>query len=586
MKANWIRRGKFRDSAASVEPAAHASAKGNIAFEGARKKSGNRARNRLIMAMSCFIGIYAIIGGRLVYYGMQGDEDGGSRGPAVQNLASRPDILDRNGEVLATDIKTASLFAEPRRIIDPDETIELLSTVLPDLDWEQTYRKLKSEAGFVWIKRGLTPRQQSQIMALGIPGVGFRTEKTRFYPGGPTASHILGLVNIDNQGIAGMEKYLDSQGLTDLQSTGLAFQQGLEPVRLSIDLRVQHVVRDELVQAMQRYRAIAAGAVVLNAKTGEVLAMASVPDFDPNNPVHALDKDRLNRMTAGTYEMGSTIKSFTTAMALDAGGATLQSKFDASRPLTIGRQTIRDFHGKGRVLTLPEVFIYSSNIGSAREADLVGIEGHRAFLKRMGLLDRMQTELPEVARPVEPKVWKKVHSITISFGHGMMTTPLQTAVGAAALMNGGKLIPPTFLPRSKEQADALAKQVIRPKTSEDMRYLYRLNAEVGSGKRAEVKGYRVGGKTGTAEKVVNGRYSKDVRFNAFLAAFPMDDPTYIVLTIIDEPKPEEGKASATAGLNAAPMVANIIRRSASFLGVKPDFRQETAPMLVSYEGND
>lgn len=585
MKANWIRRGKFRDSAASVEPAANASAKGSIAFEGARKKSGNRARNRLIMAMSCFIGIYAIIGGRLVYYGMQGDEDAGSRGPAVQNLASRPDILDRNGEVLATDIKTASLFAEPRRIIDPDETIELLSTVLPDLDWEQTYRKLKSEAGFVWIKRGLTPRQQSQIMALGIPGVGFRTEKTRFYSGGPTASHILGLVNIDNQGIAGMEKYLDSQGLTDLQSTGLAFQQGLEPVRLSIDLRVQHVVRDELVQAMQRYRAIAAGAVVLNAKTGEVMAMASVPDFDPNNPVHALDKDRLNRMTAGTFEMGSTIKSFTTAMALDAG-ATLQSKFDASRPLRIGRQTIHDFHGKGRVLTLPEVFIYSSNIGSAREADLVGIEGHRAFLKRMGLLDRMQTELPEVARPVEPKVWKKVHSITISFGHGMMTTPLQTAVGAAALMNGGKLIPPTFLPRSKEQADALAKQVIRPKTSEDMRYLYRLNAEVGSGKRAEVKGYRVGGKTGTAEKVVNGRYSKDVRFNAFLAAFPMDDPTYIVLTIIDEPKPEEGKASATAGLNAAPMVANIIRRSASFLGVKPDFRQETAPMLVSYEGND
>jgi len=586
MNANWIRRGKFRDSGADVEPVA-STAKSDIAFVGARKKSGNRARNRVIMAMTCFMGIYAVIGGRLVYYGMQGDEEAGSRGPAVQNLASRPDILDRNGEVLATDIKTASLFAEPKRIIDPDETIELLSTVLPDLDWEQTYRKLKSGAGFVWIKRGLTPSQQSQIMALGIPGVGFRTEKTRFYPGGPTASHILGLVNIDNQGIAGMEKYLDSQGLTALQSTGLAFQQGLEPVRLSIDLRVQHIVRDELVQAMQRYRAIAAGAVVLNVKTGEVMAMASMPDFDPNNPVHALDKDRLNRMTAGTFEMGSTIKSFTTAMALDAG-ATLQSKFDASRPLRIGRQTIHDFHGKGRVLTLPEVFIYSSNIGSGREAEMVGVEGHRAFLKRMGLLDRMQTELPEVARPTEPKVWKKINSMTIAFGHGMTTTPLQTAVGAAALMNGGKLIPPTFLPRTEEQAAALAKQVVSPKTSEDMRYLYRYNATApgGSGKRATVPGYRVGGKTGTAEKVVNGRYSKDKRFNAFVAAFPMDDPTYIVLTIIDEPKPEEGKASATAGLNAAPMVANIIRRSASFLGVKPDFGQETAPILVSYEDND
>ncbi|PYE90167.1 peptidoglycan D,D-transpeptidase FtsI family protein [Phyllobacterium leguminum] len=556
----------------------------NLAIEGVRKKSGNRARNRLIMAMSCFIGIYAVIGGRLVYYAMQSGEDAGYSGPAVQNLASRPDIVDRNGEVLATDIKTFSLYAEPKRIVDPDETIELLSTVLPDLDWEATYRKLKGGAGFIWIKRGLTPKQQSQVMALGLPGVGFRTEKTRFYPGGPTASHILGLVNIDNQGIAGMEKYIDSQGLTDLQSTGLAAQESLEPVRLSIDLRVQHIVRDELVQALQRYRAIAAGAVVLNVKTGEVLAMGSVPDFDPNNPVNALDKDHLNRMSAGTYEMGSTIKSFTTAMALDAG-ATLKTVFDASRPLRFGRQTIRDFHGKGRPLTLTEVFLYSSNIGSGHEAQLVGVDGHRAFLKRMGLLDRMETELPEIARPVEPKVWKKVHSMTISFGHGMMTTPLQTAVGAAALMNGGKLIQPTFLPRTQEQAAQVAMQVVNPQVSEDMRYLYRLNANAqgGSGKRATVQGYRVGGKTGTAEKVVGGRYSKDVRFNAFVAAFPMDDPTYIVLTIVDEPKPEPGQAAATAGLNAAPMVANIIRRSASFLGVKPDFSQEAAPMLVSYD---
>lgn len=276
--------------------------------------------------------------------------------------------------------------------------------------------------------------------------------------------------------------------------------------------------------------------------------MASVPDFDPNNPVNALDKDRLNRMSAGTYEMGSTIKTFTTAMALDSGKFTLQSKLDATRPLVFGRQTIRDFHGKGRWLTLPEVFIFSSNIGSGREADAVGIEGHRAFLKKMGLLDRMQTELPEVARPVEPRVWKKVHSMTISFGHGMMTTPLQTAVGAAALMNGGKLFNPTFLMRSQAETVALGeKQVVHPQVSADMRYLYRLNATApgGSGKRAAVPGYRVGGKTGTAEKVVKGRYSKDLRFNAFLAAFPIEDPAYVVLTIIDEPKPEQGKFGAT-----------------------------------------
>ncbi|PZO78999.1 MAG: cell division protein [Mesorhizobium amorphae] len=550
-----------------------------IVIEGGRRSSGGKARTRVLLVGVAFMAVYAVIGGRLVYYGMSEPVESG--GPVSRVTASRPDIVDRNGEVLATDIKTASLFGEPRRIVDVDETIEKLATVLPDIHHEQTYNKLKTKAGFVWLKRQLTPKQQADIMALGLPGIGFRTEKRRFYPAGETTSHILGLTNVDNKGIAGIEKFIDEQGLADLQASGLAMPSDLKPVRLSLDIRVQHVVRDVIVDAMQRYHAIAAGAVVLNAKTGEVVAMASVPDFDPNNPFNAHDKDRLNRMSAGLFEMGSTIKSFTTAMALDSGKVTMDSRFDASRPITIGRQTIRDFHGKGRVLTVPEVFIYSSNIGSAREADVVGIEGHREFLHRIGLLERMQTELPEVARPTEPKVWKKVHSITISFGHGMSTTPLQTAVGAAALMNGGFLLPPTFLPRSEQEAASIGKQVVNAQTSADMRYLYRLNAEKGSGKRAEVPGYRVGGKTGTAEKVVNGRYAKDVRFNAFLAAFPMDDPQYIVLSIIDEPKAEKPGMGATAGSNAGPMVASIIRRSASFLGVEPNFEAQDPVALVS-----
>jgi len=549
-----------------------------IVVESTRKTTGGRARNRVLMTMAVFFSIYSVIAGRLVYLGLE--EPARDNGPASRVTASRPDIVDRNGLVLATDIKTSSLFAEPRRIVDADEVIEKLSTVLPDIDVEQTYRKLKNGAGFVWLRRQLTPKQQSDIMALGLPGIGFRTEKRRFYPGKETASHILGLTNIDNQGIAGMEKYIDDQGLADLQASGLAVPGDLKPVKLSIDLRVQHVVRDEVSQGLQRYHAIAAGAVVLDAKTGEVIAMSSVPDFDPNNPYNALEKDRLNRMSAGLFEMGSTIKSFTTAMALDSGKVNMNSTFDASRPIRIGSQTIRDFHGKGRVLTVPEVFIYSSNIGSAKEADVVGIEGHREFLKRLGLLDRMQTELPEVARPTEPRVWKKVHSITIAFGHGMSTTPLQTAVGAAALMTG-KLIQPTFLARTQAEADQVATQVVQDSTVAGMRYLYRLNAEKGSGKRAEVPGYRVGGKTGTAEKVVNGRYSSDKRFNAFLAAFPMDDPKYIVLSIIDEPKAEKPGMGATAGLNAAPIVANIIRRTAAILGVKPEFSHEDAATLVS-----
>jgi cell division protein FtsI (penicillin-binding protein 3) len=553
----------------------------SIVLEGARKATGGKGKTRIVMTMAVFFGIYSVIAGRLVYLGFQNPDL--SSGPQSRVTASRPDIIDRNGEVLATDIKTASLFAEPRRIVDADEAIEKLSTVLPEIDYEQTYNKLKSGAGFVWLQRQLTPKQQNDIMQLGIPGFGFRTEKRRFYPSGETTSHIVGLTNIDNQGISGLEKYIDDQGLADLQASGLAMAKDLKPVQLSIDLRVQHIVRDEIATGMEKYHAIAAGAVVLNVKTGEVVAMASVPDFDPNNPYNAQDKDRLNRMSAGLYEMGSTFKSFTTAMALDSGKVTMESRFDASHPIKIGHQTIHDFHGKNRVLSVPEVFIYSSNIGSAKEADVVGIDGHREFLHRMGILEKMQTELPEVARPTEPKVWKKVNSITIAFGHGVSTTPLQTAVGCAALMNGGYLIEPTFLPRTQEQALAVAKKVVKEKTVEGMRYLYTLNAEKGSGKNARVPGYRVGGKTGTAEKVINGRYSSTVRFNAFVAAFPMDDPQYIVLSIIDEPKPEKPGMGATAGSNAAPIVANIIRRSASMLGVKPDFSHENGATLVSYQ---
>ena len=553
-----------------------------IVVDGARKSSGHQTRNRIILVMIGVCLVYAVIAGRLVQYGIRDLATVASIARGNELLASRPDLLDRNGNVLATDIRTVSLYAQPHKITDPDEVIERLATVLPEIDARTVYRKLKSQSQFQWLRRQLAPKQQSDILALGIPGVGFRPEKRRFYPGGPTASHIVGHVNIDNKGIAGMEKYVDGQGLADLAAAGLTIEQQLEPVRLSVDLRVQHIVRDELAAAMQRYQAIAAGAVVLNAKTGEVLAMSSLPDYDPNLPAQALEKDRLNRMSAGTYEMGSTFKAFTTAMALDSGLVSMDDSFDARRPIRIAGHTISDFHGKHRILTVPEIFIYSSNIGTAKMADVVGIERQRDFLTRIGLLTRMQTELPEVTKPSQPKVWKKINSITISFGHGVATTPLQTAVAAAAMLNGGLLIPPTFLPRGEAEAQSVARQVIRPETSAAMRYLMRLNVEKGSGRRAEVPGFRVGGKTGTAEKVVNGRYSSDVRFNAFLSAFPIEDPQFVVLVIIDEPKPAEGQKSATAGLNAAPTVKAIIRRCAALLGVRPSFGEGDAALLVSY----
>jgi len=573
-----------------VKSKAHFSAGGNNnrsagaagpSFEGTRKRSGAQARSRVAVMICCFGVAYAVIGGRLVQYGMASPETVSSIGPADHLMASRPDIVDRNGEILATDIRTVSLYAEPNRIVDADEAVERLATVLPDLDRRDTYRKLTSKTRFQWLKRQLTPKQQSRILALGIPGVGFRPEKRRFYPGGPTASHIVGYVNIDNRGISGMERYIDSQGLADLAAIGMTSNAKLEPVRLSIDLRVQAIVRDVVKDGMEKYKAISAGAVVLNVHTGEVLGMASYPDFDPNNPAEGAKEGWLNRMSNGTFEMGSTFKSFTLAMALDSGKVKLTDTFDASKPIRIGGFTIHDFHGKHRVLSVPEIFQYSSNIGTAKMADVIGIEGHKEFLTRMGLLTRLETELPEVKTPSQPAVWKKINSITISYGHGVSTTPLQTAVAAAALLNGGKLINPTFLPRSREEADEMAKMVVKPSTVDAMRYLYKLNGNDGSGRNALVPGFNVGGKTGTANKVVNGRYSNTLNFNAFVSGFPIDNPDYVVLTFIDAPLTGKG-GGRTAGSNAAPMVGEIIRRSAALLGVKPKFGEDGSALLVSY----
>ncbi|WP_025659372.1 penicillin-binding protein 2 [Rhizobium sp. IBUN] len=555
---------------------------GTRPIEGSRKKRAGQAKSRVGLLIVGFVAVYCVIGGRLVEYAVRDPDVVSSILPPDRLMASRPDILDRNGEVLATDIRTVSLFAEPNKVVDPDEAVEKLATVMPDLDMKGTYKKLANRTShFAWLRRQLTPKQQSQILALGIPGIGFRPEKRRFYPGGATAAHILGYVNIDNRGVAGMEKYIDDQGLADLASVGMTSDQPLEPVRLSIDVRVQNIVRDVVVNAVKNYEAKGAGAVILDIHTGEVLGMASAPDFDPNNPLEGAKEGWLNRMSNGTFEMGSTFKTFSLAMALDTGKVSLNDSFDATQPIRIGGFTIHDFHGQRRWLTLPEVFQYSSNVGTARIIDIVGMDAQKDYLTKLGLLTKMQTELPEVKMPSQPKVWKKINSITISFGHGVSTTPLQTAVAGAALVNGGKLIEPTFLPRNREQADEVAEVVVKKSTSDDVRYLFKLNGIKGSGRNADVPGFNVGGKTGTADKVVNGRYATNLNFNAFLAAFPIEDPKYVVLTFCDEPHNGE-KGQNIAAYTAAPMVKNIIARAAPILGVEPKFGDDGSAMLVSY----
>ncbi len=417
---------------------------------------GDRMRFRIRLAVGVFALAFAVIIGRLAMLGIMDAPAGSAAGSANEAIATgRPDLVDRNGEVLAADIKTASLYGEPRNISDPDEAAEAIAGVLPDMSVAALRKRLTGDAGFVWIKREITPKQQSKIHALGIPGIGFLTENRRFYPGGPTAAHVLGLVNIDNQGIAGLEKYIDDKWLADLHAAGFARGETLDPVKLSLDISVQHILRDELVQAQERYHAIAASGIILNVHTGEVVAMASLPDYDPNDPVDAQKPDRLNRISAGMFELGSIFKSFTFAMAFDSGAVTMNDHIDATSAIQVGRFTINDFHGKHRVLTVPEVFIYSSNVGTARMALKVGAEGQQAYLKRFGFFTGPKTELPEVGMPIIPKKWTDLTVMTVAFGHSIAVSPLQVAVADAALVNGGQAHPadlPAPHPRGGRQA--------------------------------------------------------------------------------------------------------------------------------------
>ena len=545
------------------------------------RMSGEKSQPRVGLVILGFSALFLAITGRLVMLATLPNEQVGLRRATSNAIsAARPDIVDRNGEVLATDIRTVSVFAEPRKILDKDEATELLTAVLPDLDAKDLRDKLGTKKGFVWVKREITPRQQAEVHRLGIPGVGFVPENKRVYPNGTAAAHVLGFANVDNVGIAGIEKYIDSHGLQDLNGAGLATQASdLKPMTLSIDLRVQHALRDELAKGLEKYKAIAAAGAIMDVNTGEMIALVSLPDFDPGNPVDALEKDRINRMNVGVYEMGSTFKALTIAMALDSGKANINSSYStAGGMMRFGRQVIKEYHGTGRTLTVPEVFLHSSNMGSIKMALAVGVEGHKAFLRKMMQLDRMTTELPESAAPIVPQRWGEINTATIAFGHGLAVAPLQAMAAVGALVNGGTLITPTFLKRSEEEAKRSGVRVIKPETSEAMRFIMRLNGEKGSARKADIAGYFVGGKTGTAEKVINGRYAKNKNFTTFTAIAPSDKPRYLFLAIYDEPKGyAESGGYSTAAWNAGITTGKVIERTAPILGLPPRFEPPTQP---------
>ncbi len=531
-------------------------------------RSGARIRT-----LALGVGVaYAVLAVKLVVLGMSHDPPQTLKEAADQAVSgARPDLVDRNGEILATDVKTMSVFAEPNRIIDKDEAVELITAVLPDVDAKELRERLGSKKGFVWVKRQITPKEQAEIFHLGLPGVGFLPENKRVYPNGPIGAHVLGYVDKDNVGIAGMEKYLDQQSLTDPHVPGFVVDpESLKPVRLSLDLKVTHALRDELIAGMEHWKAKAAAGVVMDVNTGEVVALESLPDYDPNQPIDAHESTKINRINVGVYEMGSTFKALSIAMALDSGKVTLGSRVDARDSLRYGRFTIHDFHATHRVLTVPEVFTHSSNIGTARMALMVGVTGHQAFLRKMGQLDRLRTELPENAEPLVPKRWTELNTMTIAFGQGLNVAPLQALMAVSALVNGGHMMAPTFLPRSQEEADKVSHRVVSEQTSESMRYLMRSNATHGSAGFANIPGYYVGGKTGTADKIIHGHYSQDRVFTTFMAVTPADKPKYLYLAIYDDPVAAPGDYGYhTAAWNAGRTTGALVRRIQPLAGVPP-----------------
>ncbi|MBL6932268.1 MAG: penicillin-binding protein 2 [Rhodospirillales bacterium] len=532
-----------------------------VCLEGDNKQALETGRNRLLVTGVMFMIAFVAIAARLVdlsVFGPEGEPRIAQTIPSSAIAAGRADIVDRNGVILATSLPTASLFADPKDVMDPEEAADKLAVVFPEINRNEMLLKLKSNSRFVWIARNLTPKQQYAVNRLGIPGISFQRGEQRVYPHGREAAHVLGLTDVDGNGIAGVEKYFAS-----------TLNKGEEQLQLSIDLRIQAMLRQELTTAMAEFQAIGAAGTVLDVDTGEIISLVSLPDFDPNLPDSMQGTVGFNRVTKGVYEMGSTFKLFNTAMALDSGTVSINDGYDASEPIRISRFTIDDYHGKNRWLSVSEILVYSSNIGSAKMAMDVGSKAQKFYLDQLGLLHQSAVELPEIGQPQYPDRWGDISTMTISYGHGVSVSPLQLADGVVSLVNGGLRMPVTLL-KHRGPSRPAGTRVISEQTSKQMRGLMRLVVTEGSGKKAAANGYFVGGKTGTAEKQVNGRYEKKSLISSFVGAFPIDKPRFVIMAMLDEPKgTKETFNSATGGWVAAPVVSRMVSQIGPLLGILP-----------------
>jgi cell division protein FtsI (penicillin-binding protein 3) len=548
-----------------------------IQLAGRRQAGLARARQRLSMGILLFGGLAAVATLRLGDLALAGDSGGSATSRAASLAPPRADIVDRSGADLATTFDAFALAVRPHALVgDPRRIAQRVAAALGRDDVARIYRELTHHGKYRYIQRRILPAEAKAVNAIGEPGLVLEREQERVYPNQFLGAHVIGYTDIDGRGQAGIERAFDER-LSDPAERDA-------PLELAIDARVQHAMESELAAAMAKHSAIGAAGIVMDVHTGEVLALASLPELNPNKTGGVEnDNARFNRATLGVYELGSTFKAMTMAMALDTGVVTsMEQGYDATRPLQMGRFRIRDDHPKARWLSIPEIFMYSSNIGTAQMARDIGTARQQHYIRRLGLMEPVHIELNERGRTLYPAQWGELATMTVSYGHGIAITPLHLASAYAALVNGGVWRPATLL---KVQGGGVAKgrRVFSKEASRTMQAMLRLVVTHGTGKRAEAPGYRVGGKTGTAEKPDGGRYNRSALVTTFAGAFPMDDPKYVVVAMLDEPKgTSDTYGFRSAGWTTAPVVSKVVSRIAPVLGVAPsDVRDaDIGPLLA------
>lgn len=552
--------------------------------EAMRDRARARAEGRLLLLGVAFFAAFSVVGIRMGVLATTEPEEPQAVASGASILAQRADIVDRRGRVLATNLVTHALYAQPQMMVDPARAAKGLAMIFPDLKEEDLLKDFSGSRKFLWIKKKISPEQMQLVHEIGDPGLLFGPREMRLYPNGALASHVLGGASFGREGVASAEVI----GTAGVERTFDAWLRdpanGGAPLELSLDLTVQSTVEEVLDGGMKLMNAKGAAAILMKVDTGEIVSMASLPDFDPNDRPAPLTKGEagdtplFNRAVQGVYELGSTFKIFAIGQALDLGLVSPDTMVDTKGPMIWGRFKIRDFHNYGPALSVRDVIIKSSNIGTAHIAQQIGAERQQEFLKSLGFFEPTAVELAEAAsaRPIVPKKWPEITTMTVSYGHGLSASPLHLAAAYASMVNGGRRVTPTIL-RAKSQPQGA--QVLSAEVSAEIRGMLRAVVQRGTATFAEVPGYDVGGKTGTADKPMprGGGYYKDKVIATFASVFPAHDPQYVLVVSLDEPVETSGtEPRRTAGWTAVPVAAEIIRRVAPLMGLRPEVEPTAA----------